>query len=251
MPKKSMWDEIRLKSLADLWAEGYSASQIAIQLTDSFGVEFTRNAVIGAAHRSNLAGRPSPIGGIHYAKGGRHKVALPKPPAPKPRTPRAPRIDDATLNDRAGQYLADQAAKEQRSAQQPKAARHVRRPHSHKQPPAPPTNIQGKSALVTAPWNTAPSATVPKPGRLPDEHGPVGQHTLAEAQQRHGCVWPSGDLPGMTFCGGARSVAADPYCDMHRALEDARCRKQARKRVVELERAVARRDKRRSAMEKY
>ncbi|KAA6205637.1 MAG: GcrA cell cycle regulator [Candidatus Tokpelaia sp.] len=46
------WTEERVEQLKRLWAEGFSASQIAAQLG---GV--TRNAVIGKAHRLKLAGR--------------------------------------------------------------------------------------------------------------------------------------------------------------------------------------------------
>jgi len=46
------WTDERVEQLKRLWAEGYSASQIAAQMG---GV--TRNAVIGKAHRLKLAGR--------------------------------------------------------------------------------------------------------------------------------------------------------------------------------------------------
>jgi len=46
------WTDERIELLKKLWAEGYSASQIAAQLG---GV--TRNAVIGKAHRLKLSGR--------------------------------------------------------------------------------------------------------------------------------------------------------------------------------------------------
>lgn len=46
------WTDERVELLKKLWAEGFSASQIAAQLG---GV--TRNAVIGKAHRLKLAGR--------------------------------------------------------------------------------------------------------------------------------------------------------------------------------------------------
>ncbi len=47
------WTEDRVELLKTLWTEGLSASQIATRLAQ--GV--TRNAVIGKAHRLNLAGR--------------------------------------------------------------------------------------------------------------------------------------------------------------------------------------------------
>jgi GcrA cell cycle regulator len=50
------WTDDRVELLKRLWAEGYSASQIAGQLAG--GV--TRNAVIGKVHRLGLSGRARP-----------------------------------------------------------------------------------------------------------------------------------------------------------------------------------------------
>jgi GcrA cell cycle regulator len=49
------WTDDRVELLKKLWADGLSASQIALQLG---GV--TRNAVIGKVHRLNLSGRAKP-----------------------------------------------------------------------------------------------------------------------------------------------------------------------------------------------
>ncbi|MCF8475266.1 MAG: GcrA family cell cycle regulator [Emcibacter sp.] len=51
------WTDERVAKLRELWDKGLSASQIAKELAE--GV--TRNAVIGKAHRMNLASRPSPV----------------------------------------------------------------------------------------------------------------------------------------------------------------------------------------------
>jgi len=51
------WTDERVDKLRELWDKGLSASQIAKELAE--GV--TRNAVIGKAHRLNLASRPSPV----------------------------------------------------------------------------------------------------------------------------------------------------------------------------------------------
>jgi len=50
-----MWTDDRVELLKRLWADGYSASQVAAQLG---GV--TRNAVIGKVHRLGLSGRARP-----------------------------------------------------------------------------------------------------------------------------------------------------------------------------------------------
>ena len=47
------WTEEKTEKLKKLWAEGHTASQIARMLGDNI----SRNAVIGKAHRLNLAGR--------------------------------------------------------------------------------------------------------------------------------------------------------------------------------------------------
>ncbi|HVW71835.1 MAG TPA: GcrA family cell cycle regulator [Candidatus Paceibacterota bacterium] len=49
------WTDVRVEQVKNLWAEGFSASQIARALG---GV--TRNAVISKVHRMGLAGRASP-----------------------------------------------------------------------------------------------------------------------------------------------------------------------------------------------
>ena len=47
------WTNEKTEQLKKLWAEGHTASQIARMLGD----DISRNAVIGKAHRLNLAGR--------------------------------------------------------------------------------------------------------------------------------------------------------------------------------------------------
>jgi GcrA cell cycle regulator len=77
----SPWTVARDALLAQLWAEGYSASQIADQITD---VKVSRMAVIGRAHRLNLPPRQARKRSIR-PDGRRPRVFVPKPPAPPPR----------------------------------------------------------------------------------------------------------------------------------------------------------------------
>lgn len=64
------WTDERVDLLRKLWAEGFSASQIATQLGS-----VTRNAVIGKVHRLKLSSRGRPAAA----------VAKPKKPASAPR----------------------------------------------------------------------------------------------------------------------------------------------------------------------
>ena len=51
------WNDERTKLLKSLWAGGESAAEIAVKLNQRFGVEFTRNAVLGKVDRLNLPAR--------------------------------------------------------------------------------------------------------------------------------------------------------------------------------------------------
>lgn len=55
------WSEGAEDALRRMWADGKTASQIAENLNCGTGCAFTRNMVIGKAHRLGLPARPSPI----------------------------------------------------------------------------------------------------------------------------------------------------------------------------------------------
>jgi len=57
-PSRGGWNDEREELLRQMWDDGNSASQIGAAL----GAGFTRNAIIGKAHRLGLAGRPNMIG---------------------------------------------------------------------------------------------------------------------------------------------------------------------------------------------
>lgn len=63
------WTESAMDRLIDLWAKGWSCSVIATQLRDEGLGSFTRNAVIGKAHRLGLESRPSPIKNLGKGSG--------------------------------------------------------------------------------------------------------------------------------------------------------------------------------------
>lgn len=50
-----------LDMLSEMWAEGLSCSVIAARINAKYKTTFTRNAIIGKAHRLGLPERPSPI----------------------------------------------------------------------------------------------------------------------------------------------------------------------------------------------
>lgn len=75
------WSPEMTKRAADLWREGYSSSRIALTLNAEFGVELTRNAVIGNRHRRAYAvRRDGPI--IRIAEVRRVKFAKPRAQGP-------------------------------------------------------------------------------------------------------------------------------------------------------------------------
>ena len=94
----SPWTAERDAVLAKLWAEGYSASQIAAQISD---VVVSRMAVIGRVHRLKLPARKArePARRKPYKR----RMSVPKPPAPPPRPqpppppPGAPKMRRLTL----------------------------------------------------------------------------------------------------------------------------------------------------------
>lgn len=85
------WTEERIKQLETLWAEGYSASQIARAL----GAGISRSAVIGKARRLNLTRN--------------------RPGIPKPRRTGAMRALDRRIRPQINMTAADPAAPDPRA----------------------------------------------------------------------------------------------------------------------------------------
>ena len=80
------WNPERDALLARLWAEGYSASQIA----SGMDVDVTRCAVIGRVHRLKLPGRKPRAPASKSPPRPRVRQFVPKPPAPPPPEPPPP-----------------------------------------------------------------------------------------------------------------------------------------------------------------
>lgn len=55
------WTPEMLADLANLWTEGLSAREIAIEINQRHGTTISRNSAIGMSHRLQLTKRPSPV----------------------------------------------------------------------------------------------------------------------------------------------------------------------------------------------
>ena len=79
------WTDERDEILMRLWAEGFSASQIADQIRD---VVVSRMAVIGRVHRLKLPARKARQPAQHKPR--KQRMFVPKPPLPQPPKPSSP-----------------------------------------------------------------------------------------------------------------------------------------------------------------
>ncbi len=86
-PDEFVWDADRVARLRQLWAEGYTTSNIAYR----FGPPCTKNGVIGKVHRLGLPSRRSPI---RARLDGQPQAprAPRKPPPPRPEPPLPPLV---------------------------------------------------------------------------------------------------------------------------------------------------------------
>ena len=76
------WTEEKVSQLRELWDQGLPTSQIGRVL------DFTKNAVVGKAHRIGLERRPSPI-----------KISILKPDRKKARAPLMPKLSFSLKSD--------------------------------------------------------------------------------------------------------------------------------------------------------
>jgi len=185
------WTEERVEVLKRLWAEGFSASQIAAQLG---GV--TRNAVIGKAHRLKLAGRAKAQPRLRKAAPGaaiageaaapkKKEAKAPLSPPPKPAAGRTPVAGGAGGRGRrrfAGSVAVIGATALQMEFEEEAEAAPQLRPQEN--------------------------VVVPMVRRL----------NLMQLTERT-CKWPMGDplSEDFAFC-GADSDESGPYCACHARL---------------------------------
>lgn len=174
------WTADRVDLLKRLWVDGFSASQIAVELGG-----ITRNAVIGKVHRLGLGNRVRP------------------PQALAPVLPPR-RLSLAPLASIAAATIADAvqtatAAVMSQAVSAPRAA------------PGPTRAIVGSAALAMEPRPTP----VAPPLSAPTEKVRMTILTLTESS----CKWPIGDptAEDFHFC-GRRSVTGMPYCGHHSRL---------------------------------
>lgn len=90
------WTPAMIDSLTAYWNSGMVAAEIAAMMTREFRVNFTKNGVVGKAHRLRLPARPSPI----RAKKSRPVPAAQQASASAPRVPKiaSRRVRDAGVS---------------------------------------------------------------------------------------------------------------------------------------------------------
>lgn len=75
------WTDALRDEVKKLWAEGYTATQMARMLSEKHSLKLSKNSVIGTVHRMHLPSRQSPI----IRSGGEPvpRKSNPRPAAPK------------------------------------------------------------------------------------------------------------------------------------------------------------------------
>src|ERR1043165_2234518 len=66
--RKFYWNDTHAGVLREMWAKGYSASQIAGELSRNTGLYVSRNAVIGKKSRLGLEARPQDAAHVRAAR---------------------------------------------------------------------------------------------------------------------------------------------------------------------------------------
>lgn len=186
------WSEEVITQLRALWADGLSTAEIGRRL----GV--TKNAIVGKAHRLDLAARPSPIRRDPDAEPARRAAVrrvegptLPPLPSAGPGTAGAvPGTAQSVARPEAP--IAPRPAAVQ--APEPRPVAQVVRPAA----PPPPRPVMAPQRPVIAPPPRPVSAPIRPSGRVVT------------------CCWPLGE-PGtrdFRFCDAA-SEPGRPYCEEH------------------------------------
>jgi len=185
------WTEERVEQLKRLWAEGFSASQIAAQLG---GV--TRNAVIGKAHRLKLAGR----------------------------TKTQPRPRKAVANANAALEVGTAGKKETKAQFSPPSRPVVAGGSTvaggrSRRRPAGGVHVIGATALKVEFVEEAAVAQQIRPRAQENVVVPMLRRLGLMQLTERTCKWPLGDplSEDFAFC-GADSDESGPYCACHARL---------------------------------
>jgi len=192
-----VWNEETVLYLTDLWTQGHSTAEIGRRL----GV--SKNAIVGKAHRLDLAARPSPI-----------RRDASRPASERPQA--LPRVEGPTLPPLAS-AIAHPASVS---------------PGVRLAQPAGPAPAQVSRSSVDATPRKTPAlfaSTAPVSATAPPRRE-IGQGTSSQGTMGQGtpplprraapcCCWPIGE-PGtrdFRFCDDA-SLPGKPYCDEHAKL---------------------------------
>jgi GcrA cell cycle regulator len=180
------WNEDVIGRLRELWTEGHSTAEIGRRL----GV--SKNAIVGKAHRLELAARPSPI-----------RRESSEPTAERRAAPR--RMDGPTLPPLASTGETPASEPAIAPVAEPVSAPVVAMP------------VPMPVPVAVVPLPVQPKAPPPRPVQVaPPRLQPVAARPYGRIVT---CCWPIGE-PGtktFRFCDD-RSEPGKPYCDEHAKL---------------------------------
>lgn len=216
------WTDESIARLRVLWQEGLSTAEIGRRM------QITKNAVVGKAHRLDLAARPSPIRKAELPSGTvpakRPPTEKPRPVAVEPIAPVAPQPADHCAA--ATPEPVDTPVREPVSIAASETVEPVSVEPAPDAPPAveptpePVAAVLPDNVLLLRPDMHNPAA----PDTVPAAIEPVRTvRTQAEPREprRRGltCCWPLGEpgTKGFHFCGGD-PTPGKPYCAEHAAL---------------------------------
>ncbi len=200
------WTEETIARLRELWEQGLSTAEIGRTLG------FTKNAVVGKAHRLQLPARPSPIRQKKAAGSESTGTAEVQPAA----TPAVEEKKDVQV-----------AAVAETPAAVTPEAKAVEAAPKIVVPPAAPVVDTAASVVKETPASPAVAAAEAKPAEAAPKAKPAARASTRSAlrsvsidpePKRRGpsCCWPLGDpgTPGFHFC-GATPLPGKPYCAEH------------------------------------
>jgi GcrA cell cycle regulator len=191
------WTDERIERLKELWSKGMTASQIAEELGG-----FSRNAIIGKAHRLGLQSRPSPV--------------KPNDPPPSAAAADPASVAPADAPDDEDPFTAAPASEEQAEAAEPSAA--AAPAPAPAQPQQRIVSVGPGGFLRQGPGDQQPPIPPAPPRRLvpAKPSAEVADKTSLLDLNEKICKWPIGHPgePDFHFCGRAANPGF-PYCVEH------------------------------------